>query len=83
MDPVTGQKVPMDPASSQLDTGIVYYLKAGKVVGVVLLNSDRLLDQAQTVIQAKMDAPGPVDLAGVISLGPIRELDIVVFPATQ
>ena len=63
---------------SDFKRGIVYYLRKGRVVGVLLWNAGEQIQKAREVLASKLIVNDPTDLQDAILLGPKDWLDCIV-----
>lgn len=63
---------------SEFKRGIVYYLRKGKVVGILLWNAGEQMERAREVLASKLTISDPTDLQDAILLGPKDSLDCIV-----
>lgn len=76
-DNTTKEVVERTP-DSEFRRGIVYYLRKGKVVGIMLWNAGDQMQRAREVLAEKIVVSDPTELQDAILLGPKCWLDCIV-----
>lgn len=76
-DATTKEVVERTP-DSEFRRGVVYYLRKGKVVGIMLWNAGDQMQRAREVLAEKIVVSDPTELQDAILLGPRGWLDCIV-----
>ena len=64
-------------AAARFERGVVYYLRGGKVTGVVLWNASDLLERAREVIAEQPDVGSAAAARRLISIAPLDWLHVI------